>query len=78
MPAARSTKKATNLSLDQAILAEARALNVNLSHAAEQGLRHEVARVRAERWKAENATAIESSNSWAEAHGLPLDRYRRF
>jgi antitoxin CcdA len=78
MPVTRILKKPTNLSLDQMLLAEAKALNVNLSHAAEQGLRLEVARAKAEKWKADNAAAIESSNKWVETHGLPLDRYRQF
>lgn len=33
-----SGKKATNLSLDQALLADARALGVNISQAAEKGV----------------------------------------
>ncbi len=78
MPVAGSRKKPTNLSLDEALLEEARALNVNLSRAAEVGLRREIAHAKSERWKTENAAAIESSNQWAEAHGLPLARYRQF
>ncbi len=77
-PAKRRLKKPTNLSLDQSLLAEARDLNVNLSSAAEAGLRREIARAKSERWKAENAAAMASSNQWVETHGLPLDRYRRF
>lgn len=78
MPATKPLKKPTNLSLDQSLLAEARELDVNLSRAAEAGLRQEIARAKSERWKAENASAIESSNQWAETHGLPLSRYRQF
>jgi antitoxin CcdA len=78
MPNVRTSKKPTNLSLDVALLLEARELQVNLSQAAEQGLRREIARVKADKWKAENANAIDSSNQWVETHGLPLDRYRQF
>jgi antitoxin CcdA len=78
MPSARTSKKPTNLSLDQGLLTEAKALKINLSQAAEQGLRAAVARVRAEQWKAANAAALESSNQWVETHGLPLERHRRF
>lgn len=78
MPVTRAARKPTNLSLDKALLAEAKALNINLSQAAEQGLRREVARAKAEKWKAENAAAIESSNAWVERRGLPLDKYRQF
>lgn len=71
-------RKPTNLTLDSALLSDAKALNVNLSRAAEEGVRAAVVQARAEQWRAENSTAIESSNSFVEQHGLPLDRYRQF
>jgi len=78
MPATSTQKKPTNLSLDQSLLAEARGLKINLSRAAEAGVRQEIARTKAELWKAENAAALESYNRWVEINGLPLDRYRQF
>ena len=78
MSTTQARKKPTNLSLDTSLLAEAKGLNVNLSRAAEAGLRQEIAHAKSERWKAENADAIDSSNQWFETHGLPLDRYRQF
>lgn len=72
------TRKPTNLSLDAALLAEAKALKVNLSRAAEDGVRSAVAAAKSEQWKAENAAAIRSSNAYVEKYGLPLDRYRQF
>ncbi len=78
MPPARALKKPTNLSLDAALLAEAREFGINLSQAAELGLQQEIAKTKADKWQVENASAIESSNQWAETHGLPLDRYRKF
>lgn len=74
MQAQTSPRKATNLTLDPVLLSEARAFGVNLSQAAEAGLRRAVA----EAWQRENAAAVASSNAWAEAQGLPLDRYRQF
>lgn len=71
-------KKPTNLTLDQGLLSEARSFGVNLSQAAEAGLRRAVAKAKAEAWKEENAAALASSNAWVDAHGLPLDRYRQF
>lgn len=71
-------RKSTNLSLDGALLSEAKALKVNLSRAAEEGVRRAVAQVRAENWRAENASALESSNRYVEDHGLPLERFRQF
>lgn len=71
-------RKATNLSFDTELLHEARALGVNVSRAAEEGLRAAVRIARAEAWKAENAEALASSNAWVEANGLPLAEFRQF
>jgi antitoxin CcdA len=71
-------KKLTNLSLDQGLLSEARSFGVNLSQAAEAGLRRAVKDAKAEAWKRENAKAIEASNRWVEENGLPLEKYRPF
>ena len=72
------TRKPTNLSLDANLLIEAKALKVNLSRAAEDGVRSAVAAAKAEQWMAENDSAIQSSNAYVDKHGLPLDRYRQF
>lgn len=71
-------KKPTNLSLDQNLLSEARSFGVNLSQAAEAGLRDAVQKAKAEAWKRENAKALASSNRWVEENGLPLRQYRPF
>ncbi|MEM7430141.1 MAG: type II toxin-antitoxin system CcdA family antitoxin [Pseudomonadota bacterium] len=73
-----SVKKPTNLSIDQSLLGEARSFGVNLSQAAEAGLRQAVAKAKSEAWKQENAEAIASSNEWVNKHGLPLEKYRQF
>lgn len=72
------TRRPANLSLDAAFVDEARALGLNLSAAAEAGLRAAVRQARTEPWLAENAEALTSSNAWVEARGLPLARYRPF
>jgi len=72
------TRKPTNLSLDMSLLAEAKELKVNLSRAAEEGVRLAVSHAKSERWKAANAAALRSSNSYVEKNGLPLDRFRQF
>lgn len=69
---------ATNVSLDESLLAEARALRINISQAAEGGLTRAVAEKRAALWQAENREAIASSNVWVEEHGLLLARFREF
>lgn len=71
-------KKPTNLTLDQGLLSEARTFGVNLSQAAEAGLRLAVRDAKATAWKRENAKALETSNAWVESYGLPLEKYRAF
>ena len=71
-------RKPTNISVDPTLVAEARALGINLSQAAEVGIAAAVARRRQERWREENRAALESSNAYVEAHGLPLERQRVF
>ncbi|WP_298921039.1 type II toxin-antitoxin system CcdA family antitoxin [uncultured Roseobacter sp.] len=71
-------RKPINLTLDSDLLSDAKALNVNLSRAAEDGVRAAVIRAREEQWRAENAAALASSNTFVNKHGLPLDRYRQF
>lgn len=78
MPVLSPAKKPANLSLDQTLLQEARALGINLSQAAEAGLRRAVVDARAEIWRRENAAAVASSNAWVETNGLPLAPYRPF
>ena len=71
-------RQSTNLTLDADLLSEAKALQVNLSRAAEDGIRQAVKRTRAERWLAENRDALDSSNAHVEEHGLPLAGLRPF
>ena len=75
---AQSGRRAANLSLDQSLLSDARALGINLSRAAEAGLRQAVHEARAERWRQENAEALAASNAWVDEKGLPLAAYRPF
>lgn len=71
-------RKPTNISLDPDLLTEARALQINLSRAAEDGVRRAVAQVRADQWLRDNAQAVQSSNRYVEDHGLPLGPFRLF
>ncbi len=71
-------KKATNVSLAEPLLSEAKELRINVSQAAEAGLAKAVAERRAELWLSENREAIESSNTFVEEHGLPLAKHRMF
>lgn len=71
-------RRATNLHLEADLVAEARGLGVNLSRAAEAGLRRAVAEEKARRWREENAEGIRQMNAWVEKHGLPLAKFRMF
>ena len=71
-------RKSTNLSLAADLVAEAKALDINLSRACEAGLEAALKAERKRRWQEENAPAMEASNAWFEKHGLPLERYRLF
>jgi antitoxin CcdA len=69
---------ATNVSLDSALVAEARKLGVNISRASATGLRDAVAKARADRWLEENGSALNSSNAFLARFGLPLKSLRLF
>ena len=74
----RSARRATNVTLPEPLLTEARTLGINVSQACERGLAAEVTAARARRWQAENRAAIEAWNRHVEEHGLPLAEYRTF
>jgi antitoxin CcdA len=80
MLAKAETKKreAANMSINAALLADARALDINVSRAAEMGIAEAVKAEKGRRWREENREALESSNAWVEQHGLPLAKYRQF
>lgn len=71
-------RKSTNLTLDAALLTEAKNLKVNLSRAAEKGIRRALQKKREADWKTENKQALASSNNYADEHGLPLAAYKQF
>lgn len=75
---ANAAKKATNVSLAEPLLAEAKELRINVSQAAEAGVARAVAEKRAELWVAESAKAFECWNAYVEKNGLPLAKYRSF
>ena len=71
----KSTRKPTNLSLDSALLKEAKALGINVSRSAEAGIAEAVKLHKQDKWLKENASALASSNSYVEVNGLPLARW---
>jgi antitoxin CcdA len=69
-------KKATNLSINKDLLAEARALKINLSATLEQALTEKVRKLRRKQWLEDNEQAIETCNQLAEENGLFADKHR--
>lgn len=71
-------RRSTSLTLNRALLDEARALGVNLSRAAEEGVAQSIRAARAQKWREENAGAMEDYNRFIESGGIPLAEHRKF
>lgn len=71
-------RRATNVTLPETLLQEARALGINLSQACERGLAAAVAATREQHWLDENRAAMDAWNAHVAEHGLPLAAYRQF
>lgn len=71
-------KKATNITLSTDVLADAKALGINVSQACDQFLRELVRREQERRWEAENAEFIAAYNAGVASDGLPLEAWRTF
>lgn len=71
-------KKATNLSVNKDLLAEARDLRINLSATLEEALQEKVREKRRKQWLDENKEALKACNELAEKNGLFSDKYRVF
>jgi len=79
MPSAVAiARKATNITLSADVLAEARALGINISRACDDSLRALVKAERERRWRAENAAYIAAYNRLVDKEGLPLESWRTF
>ena len=77
-PAVPSPRRATNVTLPEILLREARDMGINLSQACERGLVAAVAEQRRQRWLAENQEAMTAWNDHVAEHGLPLAAFRQF
>ncbi len=71
-------RKATNITLDAELLAQARRLQINISQASEEGVLRAVVARQAAIWLQENQSALDSSNAYVEQNGLPLVKHRNF
>jgi antitoxin CcdA len=71
-------KRAANLSLSEDVLADARALGINLSRACEQHLRELIHSERERRWRAEHTDFVSAYNATVKQDGLPLEHWKTF
>lgn len=71
-------RKPHDLTVNEALMAEAKALDLDITGAAEQGIARAIKAEKERRWKIENAEAIKASNDYVAKHGLPLAKYRMF
>ena len=71
-------RRPINLSIDSALIDEAKALDINVSRVCEDALRAHLRAEKEARWLEENKAAFEASNAYVAEHGLPLERYRLF
>lgn len=71
-------RQGTNVTLPEALLREARQLNINLSQACERGLAAAVLEMKAAQWRQDNQAAMDAWNAHVEEKGLPLAEYRQF
>lgn len=75
---AAQQRKAAVGTVTAALVDEAKPLEGNPAQAPDAGAAVARARKPAEVWLAENCDALESSNAFVKAHGLPLAKYRVF
>lgn len=76
MSAPSVRKRAVNVSLDPALLDEAKAAGLNVSGVLHEALRAKLKAHREAAWRAENRAAIEASNAELEKNGLWCDDLR--
>jgi len=73
-----ASKKAVNLSVDAALLREAREREINLSATLERALSEALRQQLREHWLAENRPGIAAYNEQVEANGAFADTLRTF
>lgn len=74
----KAQRKSVNTSIDSRLIEDAKALGINISRAAEEGIAKAISAEKTRRWQEENREAIESSNNYVRRNGLPLAKYRPF
>ena len=77
-PVLYGSKKPVNLSVNAALLDEAKALGINLSRVVEQHLADLVRRQKETAWQAENRAGIDAYNKLVQKHGVFGEKWRKF
>lgn len=68
----------TRPTFDASVPKRATDVSLNLSRACKHVLAVQAAEPQIKRWLEENRAALASSNSYVEAHGLPLAKHRLY
>lgn len=76
--APRRHKKATNLSVDDNLLEQAKRLKLNLSQVFEASLTEAIRQRQGEEWLRKNRAALDACNEHVEKHGTFSDGLRSF
>lgn len=74
----QAPKRAANLSVNEDLLKQARALNINLSATLEEGLIAKIQAMQQAAWLAQNQAAIAVYNQQVDAEGAFADSLRSF
>ncbi|MDA8231156.1 MAG: type II toxin-antitoxin system CcdA family antitoxin [Magnetospirillum sp.] len=74
----KAPKRAVNVSVNEDLLAQARALGINLSQTLEGRLADLVREAKAKAWAEENAEAIQSYRRYVAMRGIWSDGLRTF
>lgn len=61
-----------NISIRSDVIADAKALKLNISQISNEALKLAVKQEKERRWLEENKEAIAAQNAWIEKHGLPI------
>lgn len=69
-------KRSLNVSVDEEIVREAKAMGLNLSQTLEDELRRQVREEKIRRFQEEHKEAIEAHNRFIEEHGIWSKKYR--
>lgn len=69
------TKQRTNISIDAELIRNAKAHGINMSKAAEEGIRKEVKAAMEAQWKEDNRAWIDAYNERIDREGLIIEPY---